>query len=148
MEIQDKQACIDLLEREEWLDQQEVEIQRRADVMKGKKTPGLKDDVNTRTADWVHQSRGRKIPDIVSEVKQTTGNLNAQKAGLGALSASTTWLHQLEQEVADLKKDRSGHDVKATEMAIRQLKEMGLMPMNVPDELFSLPRQVTTQKDK
>ena len=55
----------------------------------------------------------------------------------------------MEQEIEELHKKGEKETPLVTKEAIKQLKDMGLMPMNIPDDLFSLQHQnLTPKKDE
>ena len=156
MEIKERVVYLDLLEKEENLKLKDQEVFRRMEELKhremhsigshamgsaagdgGASRPvdlasGRGDGLETRRE---NSTSARPGLDLLSD------NLAAQQHRMGGMSASQMKIQELQQEIARLKAHGERVAPKTTKDTVKQLQEMGLMPMSIPAQTISLPSQ-------
>ena len=126
MALKEQEEAIAVLEEEETLKQRRANLNRRVADMKAKE---LDDQIPTednakRTEEWLEKNPVEKVTEENRELKEKDEKV------------------KLEKELKRLKAlDPRGAPPSSSE-AFKQLKEMGLMPMNIQEEELSLPGQI------
>ena len=149
MEVADQQAYLDLKDRERRVKEQAKSCSQRAAEMKARELdehlPVVEHDKDGRVAKWVDRTAAmetRSLPGGRADgVRMGTSNLATQSWKMEVLTASQQKINQLEAEVARLLTvDPRGAPAVGRLGPIKQLKDMGLMPMNISD-VFNYPDQ-------
>ena len=153
-ELLDQEEFIRLKEKEEDIKERKRQMAKKAAEWKAKeleeKLPEHVEDADDRTKTWVGLAQ-----TVAMDVKHTgTGarpkiNLQEGRQEEGGEPASARRIRDLEKEVERLKAadPRVAPPVDKSH-AIKQLKEMGLMRANLSEEMFNLPPQDLTEKEK
>ena len=160
MKMEDSIRCIELMEREERMKAQKLELQLRADKIKQKQQIrekeeqsrekeaelALAEDKAKRTQEWIVHSDLNGLSSGKPRVQEgdlehVDRNIMVQKELMGPkLSESQRIIRDLEAEVSRLKaEDPRGAPLVGAQGGIAQLRQMGLMATNVPDDLSQPP---------
>ena len=149
MEIEEKAVCLELMEKEEKLKTQDQEINRRARYFREREgallEAGIKSATQGKQVDTTSNAdqqrcgtttsrppvgRARSIEGVHVAPSDDAGEVDREK-----------YIKNLEQELLRLRGvDARGAPVSGP-TAVKQLKDIGLMPVHVDDEMMSLPRQ-------
>ena len=143
MEIEDQETCLRLLEKEEHLKQKSVEINHRSAMLKQREQTELK------SRDWHkgHVEDGRSAAMELEHGVHGFRDAGLASADTAGGSATDRRVLELEREIQRLKmkEPRAAPCIEQEGgNTVHKLKELGLMPMHVQDDVFSYRRQGET----
>ena len=152
MEIAERQMCLELMEIEQELQKRDREVARRTAILKERRKDSDFTKLVPQTGDALFdtasapggmgaEGNGGARPKKMKPKGKCDANISDQADRMGTMTASQRKIHELEDEIKRLKAKDGRVAPKTSKDTVKQLQDMGLMPMNIPMNSLSLPGQ-------